>query len=368
MKIALVNSRKPRAFHPDESWLSWTMALGHAVATEGLTLCTSVGTIGYDVALFGAAKGGGKLEAFVPAQDAGKVRHLLPSGVSPDNIVTRIVDAGEVHRDKAVLEAADLVIAVAIRAGGHMETLLRERWQSRKNLHMVLPPDDGPMWRGTKNLAKLGVPYVPENLAALAREKLLQRTSNHQEKIDWSSSFQSWPAAPLSSSTLAHYTRAAPGPWPGQSYREYLDDLWHGGLRARRDAPAVLWRIVQSSRLLASGRLIRGRFPVVSFTAVHPERIADLHRYRAHLLRWDFEPWGIVFDRDWLVNRQVRPVQYRPSHEFEQLSPDERPWYQKHEPPACDYSAEEEWRISGDVEFSDVSPALVRLVLGPSGL
>ena len=364
MKIALVNSRKPRAFHPDESWLAWTMALAQALACQGHTLCTSVGTIGYDLALFGAAKGQGILEVFAPPQDAPSVPSRLPREVGPSNLVTRIVDATEVHRDRIVIDAADLVIAVAIRAGGHMETLLRERFQSGKKVCVVEPPEDKPMWRGTKNLAQFGVPTVAKDLAALAQNIMLSRASRNHEKIDWGTAIRVWHDAPLTSPTLAHYTRAAPGPWPGQSYREYLEDLWRGGLRARRDAPAALSRIVQSSKLLASGRLIRGRFPVVSFTAVSPDRIGELHRYRAHLLRWDFEPWGIVFDRDWLIKQHARPVHYLSNHAFQTLFAEERPWFQKHEPPDCDYSGEEEWRVSGDVDFSAAPSEAVRLVLG----
>lgn len=364
MKIAVVNSRKPRTLHPDDSWLSWTMALGHALALRGDTLCTSVGTIGYDAALFGAAKGGGKIESFVPAREESQVCAAFPRDASQRNVVTRIIDAHDARRDQEVMNSADLVIAVAIRAGGHMETLLRERWSAGKNLRVVLPPDDEPTWRGTRNLANLGVPPIDEDLAVLARKTLALRAPVGPDELDWRLFFPAWRDEPLTTPTLAHYTRGASGPWPGQAYCDHLEDLWCGGQRARRDAPAALGRILRSSKLVASARLIRGRFPVVSFTAVSPDRIRELHRYRAHLGRWDFEPWGIVFDRDWLIKKQARSVRYLPSAAFDQLSRVERPWFQKHDPPACDYSGEEEWRVLGDVDFSDAPSDAVRLVLG----
>jgi hypothetical protein len=89
-----------------------------------------------------------------------------------------------------------------------------------------------------------------------------------------------------------------------------------------------------------------------------------LRRYRSHLIRWDFEPWGIVFDRDWLVRCGARPVNYLPSQSFKKLEEHEQPFFQKHEPPECDYSAEEEWRIQGDLDFSAAPPDAIRLVLG----
>jgi len=348
-----------------------TMALGYAVARRGFTLCTSVGTIGYDAALFGAAMGGGQIEAFVRPGDETEVLERLPPGTSPNLIAIRSLVANdesvELQRDRAVMDAADVVIAVAIRAGGHMESLLRNRFHSGKRLSVVVPADKGPLWRGTQKLVELGAAPVDEDLLHFVRESMMYRMSiqTTTEKRDWASHFPLWRDAPLSSPTLAHFTRAAQGAWPGQSQGEYLEDLWFGGDRARRDAPAALWRILGSSTLRASARLIRGGFPAVSFTAVSPEQIAELHRYRPHLVRWDFEPWGIVFDRDWLAKRNARPVKYLPSSAFKNLEPNEKAWFQKHEPPDCDFSMEEEWRILGDFNFADAPRDAARLVLGP---
>jgi len=344
------------------------MALGYAVARSGHTLCTSVGTVGYDAALFGAAMGKGKIEAFVRAGGEADVAKCLPQYASPNLVSVRQLAATDVHpdlqRDREVMDAADVVIAVAIRAGGQMESLLRNRFHNDKKLQVVLPLDEGPLWRGTRRLVDMGVPPVGEHLQRIVRERIDLRASIQRDEPDWSSFFLTWRDAPLSKPTLAHFTRAAEGPWPGQTYGEYLEDLWHGGERARRDAPAALRRILQSSVLEPSSRLIRGGFPVVSFTAVSPEQIDALHRYRAHLIRWDFEPWGIIFDREWLAKRNVRPVQYLPSASFSHIASADRPWFQKHEPPECDYSKEEEWRVLGKLDFADAPKDAVRIVVG----
>lgn len=363
-----MNSRKPRQCHADEPWLRSTMALGYAVTRCGHTLCTSIGTIGYDAALFGAAMGRGQIEAFVQPRDEFEVLRRLPPGTPPNLISFQKLAMGDVsvdvQRDQDVMDAADVVIAVAIRAGGHMESLLQNRFRAGKKLHVVVPADKGPLWRGTQRLLEMGVPPVDEYMQQCVRECLASRVSIQKDELDWASYFPLWRDAPLSRPTLAHFTRAGQGPWPGQTQGEYLEDLWYGGARAQRDAPAALRRILQSSVLKASSRLIRGSFPVVSFTAVSPEQIADLHRYRSHLVRWDFEPWGIVFDRDWLAKRTARPVKYLPSSSFQNLAPNERAWFQKHEPPNCDFSVEEEWRILGDFDFTDAPQNVVRIVVG----
>lgn len=364
MKIALVNSRKPRHVCPDEPWLTTTMALGYAIAKANHTLVASVGSTAYEAALFGAAKGAGNIEVFATQNDEARTRSCLPASTTPNQIYAHALNGSDVQRDHAIIEAADLVIAVAIRAGGHMETLLQSRWRAGKPTQVVRPDENTVLWRGNRHLVDLGVPDVDAELLGPAREWIARRPVVRQEKIEWTRFFPTWRQAPLETPTLAHFTRGTEGPWPGQSPADHWEDLWAGGLRARRNAPATLQRILETSKLLGSGRLIRGTFPVVSLTAVSPEKILELHRYRAHLIRWDFEPWGIIFDRNWLVRKNARPVKYLPGAAYRDLAVDEKPFFQKHEPPKCDYSAEEEWRIVGDLDFSDAPRDAVRLMIG----
>lgn len=367
MKIAIVNSRKPRQVHPDERWLQWTMALGYATAKQGHTLSASVGTIGYDAALFGAAMGNGKIRVFVKHGEERIVNESVPQSVATNLLTHQVLVLAdgltEVQRDQAVINDADLVVAVAIRSGGQMESLLKARHLTGKRVQVV-DPESSSLWGGSRRLLELGVPLVAEDIRSIVEERLTQRALARMDEPHNLNLFLSWKEAPLVNPTLAHFTRGANGSWPGQSNAEYLKDLWHGGWSARRDARATLSRIMESRRIQASGRLIRGSFPMVSFTAVSPERIADLHRYRSHLIRWDFEPWGLVFDRDWLMQRGARPVKYLPAKSLKNLAEHEQPFFQKHEPPDCDFSAEEEWRIQGDVDFSAAPIEAVRLVRG----
>lgn len=366
MKIALVNSRKPRRFDADAPWLRATMRLGREIAKRGDTLCTSVGTIGYECAFFGAAMGGGHIEAFVTSGGASTVAECLPPNASMAlrrsiHSISIEDDNSELSRDKAVINAADLVIAVAIRAGGHMETLLQKRFERDGSVRVMPAADDDPLARGNSRLISRGMPVVDADLLRAVEEdspSMPPRSSN------WKSKFIEWKTSQLSGPTLAHFTRGADGPWPGQTRGEYLQDLWFGGELARRDGEAALRRILDTCTLQASSRLIRGGFRVISFTAAPPERMGELYRYRPHLVRWDFEPFGIVFDREWLESRGARPVRYLPSDEYRGLSADERPYFQKHEPPRCDYSMEEEWRIIGDLDFSNVASSAVRIISG----
>jgi hypothetical protein len=169
---------------------------------------------------------------------------------------------------------------------------------------------------------------------------------------------------------LTHCTRRRPGPWPGESEAQYLDDLILDRTGADHSALAALWRIVHSGRLIASSEFVRGETPVVSFTAVPLGQIHTLRAFRSHLARWDFEPYGICIRRDWLQRRGACPVQYGDESLWEVLPDAARPFFQKcvsHTASGkqIDWTAEREWRQVGDVELSEI-PADAALLFVPS--
>lgn len=158
---------------------------------------------------------------------------------------------------------------------------------------------------------------------------------------------------------LTHWTRRRGGPWPDEPESDYLDDLILERGGADHCAFAALWRIVRARRLIATSDLVRGNLPVVCFTAVALDRWPTLRCFRPHRARWDFEPYGISIDRNWLQRRGARPVRYGDQQLWESLSSDERPFFQKRYASAegqhpVDWSAEQEWRHPGDVALDEL--------------
>ena len=104
---------------------------------------------------------------------------------------------------------------------------------------------------------------------------------------------------------LAHWTRRIPGPWPDQSEADFLDELILGMPQKDRSALATLARIVAGETLIAVSNSNRTDLPTVSFTGLPlhdwPQRV-----YRKHRSRWDFEPYGICIEKQWLVDRGTR--------------------------------------------------------------
>jgi hypothetical protein len=156
---------------------------------------------------------------------------------------------------------------------------------------------------------------------------------------------------------LTHCTRGSDGPWPDQDEDDYLDELILSDV-TDHSAFAALMRIVTSGRVLASSRGIRGKIPVVCFTAVPLAELSELHVYRKHRARWDFQPYGICVRRQWLEQRGARPVQYGNDQLWSALPPDERPFFQVRQTSSgrMDWRAEREWRHVGEIALADLPP------------
>jgi hypothetical protein len=127
---------------------------------------------------------------------------------------------------------------------------------------------------------------------------------------------------------LTHTTRACVGPWPDQSRDDFIDSLLDGRPDADHSPLAALVRIVTQRRLIASSLAIRGRYRIVSFTAVPLAELPRLRVFRSHRSRWDFEPYGICIRREWLERRGAQPVRYGGEPDWQRMAEPDRPFFQ----------------------------------------
>lgn len=151
---------------------------------------------------------------------------------------------------------------------------------------------------------------------------------------------------------LWHYTRARHGPWPGQTEDEWYTELFEGRPGAEHSAENALRRILAERCIHAGGELIRGGAHVVCFSERAPASLARERAFRPWLSRWDYEPWAIGIRKEAALAHGARPVYYAPASSWDALAEADRWLFQKHEPPATDWSHEREWRILGDVDLS----------------
>ena len=271
-------------------------------------------------------------------------------------------------RDLAAVSLSDQLFVLHLRRGGNMERLIRARLRSSpsKPSHVFVAQGADLI---PKNLAQelfaLGATaWDMTNDQGTALDVLLTCRSS---KSHMSAPQLRNPIAPILTSLsaddwrfLTHCTRACWGPWPDESDSQYVDDLLTAANMEARTPLASLRRIVQQQRVLAIGRGIRGSVPVVCWSEVLLAELMRLRVYRAHRGRWDFEPYGICIQREWLVQRGARPVVYGDDADWQRLPAADRPFFQLRQTRGRksirvhDWSVEKEWRRVGSLSLDDL--------------
>lgn len=316
--------------------------------------------------------------AALPPQETARRAYLGPPlvGPFPDTAAER---RGSIPpaRDRLLVQLADLVCALHIRPGGHIEQLVGQRLLDRSmpagsvwiavGRGLVEPPLRDRLiglgaiaWHPERRTQDAtGVPHLsavpgfPPGGVPLCEAPAVPAAPPLPRQVPWP--------------YLTHTTRRCDGPWPGQSERDYLDDLLLARAAADHSALAALERIVRQRRIVASGRAIRGGAQVVSFTSAAPDELLQLRTFRVHRHRWDFQPYGICIRRDWLAGRGARPVYYGDQRLWQRLPPSERPFFQRRQSrgprrrPPENWTVEREWRHPGDVDLASLPANAARL-------
>jgi hypothetical protein len=157
---------------------------------------------------------------------------------------------------------------------------------------------------------------------------------------------------------LVHCTRGRNGPWPDQSWEEYLDEVLRGGAGCSWHPMDTLLRILRMQRLIATRYLRRGPVETVCLSEERLSTLIGNRRFQPHLGRWDWEPYGIALRRSWLQSLGARPVRYVPHADVAACGSEELSFVQPSGPidGARDWSFEKEWRIAGDLRLHEVGP------------
>ena len=166
---------------------------------------------------------------------------------------------------------------------------------------------------------------------------------------------------------LIHCTRSRRGPWPDQSISQFHDELLQSPWLQQPSVLGTLKRILQQQRLIATNNFRRGNMPTVCFSANEIHQLLSMRRFQSHLSRWDWEPYGIMIDQDWLLQNGAKPVSYVDSAHAKKLTPDELPYCQvvNSIDGATNWRQEREWRVAGDIRLAKV-PFSKAIVFVPS--
>jgi len=254
-------------------------------------------------------------------KDASRQFDLSDDGVEFIPVIPRQPDAvrGDLRqiRDKAVVEAADILIPVSLRNGGGMISLLE---QSNKDVNNQFRVEH----------MKRKSPMVSE----LSFESLNSELSTFQDRF------------------LVHWTRGINEPWPGERkldfYRDLIDsDNWP------RSAFETLRRILRMKQVVSSSRHMPGNEMTVSFSALSPVDLIPLMRWRARYSQMSFEPYGLGIDVGWAVNYGVCQVRYSLKTGNRTQEESSR-WLQQSMGRITDWRSEKEFRFKGDFSLDGV--------------
>ena len=155
---------------------------------------------------------------------------------------------------------------------------------------------------------------------------------------------------------LIHCTRSRRGPWPDQSVSQFHDELLQNPWSQPPSVLATLQRILQQQRLIATNNFRRGNTPTVCFSGNEIHELLSMRRFQSHIARWDWEPYGIMIDWDWLLQNGARQVSYIDPVVAKKTSMDELPYCQvvASSQGATNWRQEQEWRVAGDIRLSKV--------------
>lgn len=152
---------------------------------------------------------------------------------------------------------------------------------------------------------------------------------------------------------LVHCTRARKGPWPDQSLDQFHDEILQSPWSTDPHPLDTLYRILQQCKLISGTNLRRSPEATVCFSNSNVVELLKRREFQSHLARWDWEPYGIMFDREWLASIGAQPVRYVNKSESDSIDKSELPFCQFMAGGSSqrDWSDEREWRILGDLRL-----------------
>lgn len=384
-RIAVVSSRISRSF---DHWTNWFRALRYVVSQaddQHDLLVISPGTsterfVRRAAELFGKPWIALDIHSNQESLDAWMDRALAEIALPPNRSAAKLLisplldeeagkaanEFGEIPlRDRAPFAISPHLVALHVRNRSVTQQLVEHRLVMQSKEQWLAAADSADADAPRKTLVAIGEQLV----SATLRDALLDHgaiglalvsvavrahppaTANSIDEL----SIESFVGENGQWDYLTHCTRRRNGPWPLQTQREFLDDMVLDRQTAPRSALDSLRYILQSNRLVASSESVRGTEEVVCFTAVPLWELQKLRVFRPHRGRWDFEPYGVCIDRDYLAATGARPVTYVDANAS--VAPNamvQRAVSMTKSGAAWDWTVEREWRHLGDLALDKI--------------
>lgn len=310
----------------------WVMALRKALGSldpERNVLLSSLGLPGWDLTTFLGRRAGFRMKLVVPdTENGGQKEAGLVEAFALDPERLKIEYTGGVKgkagwqlRDRCLFELAEMIIPVSVRPGGRMERFIQEASSAGKMIQVGFE-----------------VPWS---------------ASNWRPRYDFKGKMPNPELNILTDDCLIHWTHASSGPWPGELPACFLADLLARPECYVRDALNTLAHIVEERIIRGSDLHMPGSECGVSLTSLTPAETIPLMRWRQRYVRYSLEPFGLAFRRPDMENLGARPVKYMEMKELRRTEEDR--FFCQNRGRRTLWSAEQEWRLRGDIDFDSLS-------------
>ncbi len=371
--LAVFNSRKPRLVSPHSNWLKALRSCFLSLDSREIALAGSMGTFTYDLVCAHALRSGLSqlLVATGPLLSADLELSTRYGDESADRILllSCMLDSGscskrqaQVCRDRILGALAHIHLVLEIRSSGNLSAVLDEIQAKSPRAQFVFDPEE-PSSSNAGNRSLLT--KFPEHAYGfkLARSRDLPsrnpaRTHRPANKNSLRPS-ESGPRPPSFCNSsrhdniiwgdyLYHYTRASAGPWPGETYREYLLNLLDESPLSGHSALETLIRILQEGLVRAGSKMVRCNADVISLSSHPPGELLEMRKWHRGLARWTVEPYGIAVRRDILRSLGAKPALYGGEQVYSRLAESERYRFQLScGEKSASWRHEREWRVRG---------------------
>ncbi len=270
-----------------------------------------------------------------------------------------IESSDSLSRDAVTIAIADQVDGVYVRRGGTIDACLRARIQTLHDTSTRVAVIPGQPSAAMELIAAGAIGWYVSRLKCVQEavpEPVVPTTLIHHDQ-DWIRSDGEW---------LTHTTRRCVGSWPGQSEHQYQDDLLLSGPAAGIDCEwnrgplESLARIVRSGVIVASAITSAKQYPVVCFSEVPLVDRLRRRKFRAHLGRWDDEPYGIAIRLSAAKRIGIKPVIYGDPKDRQQLASEDRYRFQA-KGTTYDWTQEREWRCAASLDLQQLDQNDVRI-------
>jgi hypothetical protein len=225
-------------------------------------------------------------------------------------------------RDVRVVETATVLLPISLRPDGGMERLVDESKANGKQIE-----------------TRFAVPYQARS------EKLAYDLSGRRLNPMLAAASGRW---------LVHWTRSFNAAWPGERAIDYYRAVLASDTYPRT-AFASLENILRTQTIYASSTHMPEKTATVSFSAVAPQDLIRLVKWRSRHRRMAFEPYGVGIKRARAAALGIKPVSYYRRGEGGRSKTGET-WLRQSRGVITDWRREQEYRRCGDFDLSAVAP------------